>query len=85
MIENVALCGHPADEILEASHMRVCPEPDQEIGNAIEQNGSRVKPEGDVLNPDRVSPHVEANVEHCNNRTGRRQGPYRVESAAAAE
>ncbi|CAH2404325.1 hypothetical protein MES5069_410012 [Mesorhizobium escarrei] len=60
----------------------MCPEPAQEIGNASDQNGSRVKPEGDVVNPDRVSPHITAKDERCNNRTGCRQGSYRVESAA---
>ncbi|WP_292088251.1 hypothetical protein, partial [Mesorhizobium sp.] len=63
--------------------MRLCVlKPAQEIGNAPDQNGSRVKPEGDVLNPYRVSQHIEANDEHCNNRTGCRQGSYRVELAA---
>src|SRR5688572_6972833 len=61
LIENVALRGQPADETLEATHMRLCPESAQEICN---------------------SPHIEANHERCNNRTGCRRGSYRVEEAA---
>src|SRR5438552_13962508 len=79
LIENVALCGQPADETLEATHMRLYVlNQIKRSAMAATRDGSRVKPEGNVLNPDRASPHIEANDEHCSNRTGCRQGSYRV-------